>query len=39
MLTISQISEKYNIPKSTVRWRDNNNRNIITGARMDGDSE
>ena len=39
MLTISQISEKYNIPKSTVRWRDNNNRNIITGARMDGDPE
>lgn len=39
MLTISQISEKYNIPKSTVRWRDNNNRNIITGARMDGDTD
>lgn len=39
MLTISQISEKYNIPQSTVRWRSNNNRNIITGARMDGDAE
>lgn len=39
MLTISQISEKYNIPKSTVRWRNNNNRNIITGARMDGDAK
>ena len=39
ILTISQISEKYNIPKSTVRWRDNNNRNIITGARMDGDPD
>ena len=36
MLTISQISEKYNVPRSTVRWRDDNNRNVITGARMDG---
>ena len=39
MLTISQISEKYKIPKSTVRWRNNNNRNVITGARMVGEQD
>lgn len=33
-MTISQISEKYNIPKSTVRWRANNMKDVITGADM-----
>lgn len=34
-LTISQFSRKYNIPKSTVRWRLKNKRDILSGAKMD----
>lgn len=34
-MTISQCSEKYGIAKSTVRWRANHNRDILTGAKMD----
>lgn len=35
-LTISQFSKKYGIPKSTIRWRLQNSRDILTGAKMDG---
>lgn len=38
-MTISQCSDKYGISKSTIRWRANNNRNIITGARMDEEEQ
>ena len=34
LMTISQCSEKYGIPKSTVRWRDDHYRDVITGAKM-----
>lgn len=34
-LTLSQFSRKYDIPKSTVRWRLNNKRDILSGAKMD----
>lgn len=34
-LTITQCSERYGIPKSTVRWRADRNRDVITGAKMD----
>lgn len=34
-MTISQCSEKYGIAKSTVRWRTNHNRDILTGVKMD----
>lgn len=33
----SQFSRKYDVPKSTVRWRLNNKRDILSGAKMDGD--
>lgn len=36
-MTIAQCSERYSIPKSTVRWRDNNNRDVVTGAKMEGE--
>lgn len=35
-LTISQFSEKYGVPKSTVIWRLKNSRDVLTGAKMDG---
>ena len=35
-LTVSQLSEKYGIPKSTVRWRLEHLRDVLTGAKMDG---
>ena len=35
-LTVSQFSKKYGVPKSTVRWRLQNSRDILTGAKMDG---
>lgn len=38
-MTVAQCSEKYNIPKSTVIWREKHSRDILTGARMDGDNE
>jgi hypothetical protein len=34
-LTVTQCSERYGIPKSTIRWRADRNRDVITGARMD----
>ena len=37
-MTISRIAEKYNIPKSTIRWREANNKNVITGADMRGEN-
>lgn len=38
--TVSQLSEKYNVPKSTIIWREKHKRDIITGAKMDlGDDE
>ena len=36
-LTITQCSEKYYIPRSTIAWRIKHNRDILTGARMDGE--
>lgn len=36
-LTITQCSEQYGIPKSTVRWRADHNRDILTGAKMGGE--
>lgn len=38
-LTLSQFSRKYNVPKSTVRWRLNNKRDILSGAKMDEEQE
>ena len=38
-LTVSQLSEKYGIPKSTVRWRLEHLRDVLTGAKMDGGDE
>lgn len=38
-MTLSECSERFGIPKSTIRWREMNNRDIISGARMDGESE
>lgn len=35
-LTATQCSRKFNIPVSTVIYRDNHNRNIITGANLAG---
>ena len=35
-LTVSQLSEKYSVPESTVRWRLEHLRDVLTGARMDG---
>ena len=37
-LTVSQLSEKYGIPKSTVRWRLEHLRDVLTGAKMDGET-
>ena len=36
VITLSECAEKYSIPKSTIRWREEHSRNIITGAKMDG---
>lgn len=36
-MTLSECVEQYSIPKSTIRWRERHNRDIITGARMDGE--
>lgn len=36
VMTATQCSELYGIPKSTVRWRSEHGRNVVTGARMDG---
>lgn len=38
-MTIAECSRVYNIPKSTIRWREAHMRDIITGARMDGVNE
>lgn len=38
-MTLSECVEQYSIPKSTIRWREQHNRDIITGARMDGDAD
>ena len=35
-LTVSQLSEKYSVPESTVRWRLEHLRDILTGAKLDG---
>ena len=35
-LTVSQLSEKYSVPESTVRWRLEHLRDILTGAKMGG---
>lgn len=35
LLTISQVSRLYDIPKSTVRWRATHNRDCVSGAKMD----
>ena len=37
-LTVSQLSEKYGVPKSTVRWRLEHLRDVLTGAKMDEES-
>lgn len=34
-MTLSECAERYAIPKSTIRWREQHNRDIITGAKMD----
>lgn len=34
-LTIAQCSEKYKIPKSTIRWRVEHGRNVIDGTKID----
>jgi hypothetical protein len=39
LLTLSECSMNYGVPKSTIRWREAHNRNIITGAKMDGERE
>ena len=36
-MILSECAEKYGIPKSTIRWRIAHNRNIISGAKMDGE--
>jgi hypothetical protein len=36
-MTLSECVEQYSISKSTIRWREQHNRDIITGARMDGE--
>ena len=36
-MILSECSKIYGIPKSTIRWREAHNRDIITGAKMDGD--
>lgn len=38
-MTLSECSEQYSIPKSTLRWRENNRRDLISGAKMDGGCE
>ena len=38
-MTITQCSEKYGIPKSTVRWRVANGRDVVTGAKMDAPTQ
>jgi hypothetical protein len=38
-MTIAECSRVYNIPKSTIRWRETHMRDIITGTRMDGDND
>lgn len=38
-MTLSECAEQYSIPMSTIRWREQHNRDIITGARMDGGDE
>lgn len=34
-IIISECSRRYGIPKSTIRWREMNGRDILTGERMD----
>lgn len=36
-MTLSECSERFGIPKSTIRWREINNRDIISGAKMIND--
>ena len=38
-MTLSECVEQYSIPKSTIRWREQHNRDIITGAKMDKEDE
>lgn len=38
-MTLAECSRTYNIPSSTIRWRIEHSRDILTGARMDGDTE
>jgi len=33
-MTLSQCSERFGVPVSTVRWRDNHHRDVVTGSRM-----
>lgn len=33
-MTLAQCAKKYNIPKSTVRWRTNHHHNVITGEKQ-----
>ena len=34
-MILSECSQKYGIPKSTLRWRETHNRDLISGAKMD----
>lgn len=34
-MTLSECSEKYSIPKSTLRYRENNHKDLISGVRKD----
>lgn len=36
-MTLAECSRLYNIPKSTVRWRVNHSRDVLTGAKIRGD--
>lgn len=33
-MTVAQCSQKYNIPKSTIIWREKHGRNILNGSKM-----
>lgn len=38
-MILAECSRKYNIPKSTLRWREAHNRDLITGTRLQGSLE
>lgn len=38
-MILSECSERFKIPKSTIRWRESNGRDILTGAKMNGGTE